>query len=988
MASRRLALLGGSALAALTLAAGPARAADECGVVGVGGTASCNALSYPDGIAYVVDDLTINVGQAAMQPGAVTISTIGASRPAISNGFNASVAGDLRIYATGDITITTQGDFSSGIFQRADSTGMNPPATAIVISDANITTDGFQSGGIQSFINGSDTLASVTSTGTILTLQDRSTGVGVAALNAIAIVSGSITTHGDFSYGIAATAANMTVDSSAEIETYGVRAHGLRLSSNGPSTVVITGDVTTHGDQSVALLQSVSSPAVTLDIHSQLTTYGGNGAHGIRVAAFTGQATLNLHASATVTTQTAGSHGITSDHNYLSFTTAIDGLVVTNGDGAHGVRSLGFGYDADFFLTLGEGGRITTNGVAAHGIYAYNGCDYYGMGCGIQRLTVSGDVTASGADAFAISLAGIEDGVGGSVYANVTITESGDAIGGSGNGGGLDLDVPLAVVSISGNLSATSDLAIRSDGGVADIDSSGVVIGRLDLGGGADRFDNAAAGAWYARGGDSDFGDGADTLTNLGLISVIGDQSWFGIETLLNDGRLSLQEADAGAFNSHPGSFETLTIAGGFGGVGRLGLDTFLGDETSLSDVVVIEDAVSGTTLVEIANAGGPGALTAGSGIRVIDVSQGTTDGDDFLLAGPVMAGAFEYDLVLEDDGIWYLQSAAVAGEMLTPYVAPQLVALSGWHLQTGALHERLGEVRDQLAGPGAQTAALGRDDLQQASAFGGYGGGAHQGFWLRALGAGLELEPDGSLPIEQSSSGLQGGYDLGWRDSIRPGDLLLVGGSLGFGSHRGELRGADSEVELFGPTLGAYATWLSGGLHVDLVARADLLDAHLAAPLSGTDDSTRLTTLGGSIEIGYRAELGGLYLEPQVQLAYAHSWSGDLEDGSGAAIELDGAGSLRGRVGARVGGPLDLGGWQVKPYLEANLHHEFLGEAEVTVTGVTAASDLGGSFGSVGGGFETEALGEHLSLYLDVDYLFGENTRGVAGIVGARIAW
>lgn len=984
MKGRRGALLGGSALL-LLLAVGAmpaARAADECGVVAPGGTATCNATSYPLGITYLVDDITVNVGAAAGQPGAVTITTAADNSAGVSNGQAGMVLGSLTTNVTGDVTITTSGNSASGILTRSN----DAPVTVVSAADITISGTGF---GILAAGHGIGQASRLISTGDINILGAGS-GIVLAATDAYARISGSVTTQQNNSDGIRINAGTGVLDfaSSAEVTTHGVHARGIDVNAVTTGLATVTGAVTTYGANSAAVYTQTDAQLLTITVQSQLDTRGDDSA-GVYVFAFLGETAVNM--SGDVVTVGTAAHGIYAKHSYYGFTARLEGTITTSGAGSHGIyASYGFGVEADNDITVESGGRITVSGDGADAIRTSTNCDYYiTLGCASSRITVSGEATSNADGGFGIAAFGVTDMTVGYSTVEITITGAGDVIGGSGIGGGINLQIPLATVSIAGRLTAASDLAIQGDDGIADIDSSGIVVGRMTLGGGDDRFDNLAGGAWYARSGDSDFGSGSDTLANAGLVSVIGSQSWHGIDTLTNSGRISLQEVDAGAFNTDPGTFETLTIAGDFnGGGGRLALDTYLGDDISPSDVVVIQGTVTGTTEVEIANAGGPGAVTQGSGIRVIDVSQGSTTPDNFALAGPTQAGAFAYDLVLEPDGIWYLQSRQVAGEQLTPYVAAQLVALNGWLLETGALHERLGELRDQLGHPGGQSAALGASDLQEASAFGGYGGERPQGAWLRALGAGLRLEPDGSLPIRQSSSGLQGGYDVGWRGALSQDDLLLLGGSLGLGSHSGALDGSDAEVELFGPTFGLYATYLVDGWHADLVAHADLLTATLSVPSSGTDDSTLVTTAGGSLEVGYRADFGGFYLEPQAQIAYAHSWSGDLEDGSGAAILLDGASSLQGRLGARIGGPLDLGGWRVKPYLEANAHHEFLGEAKVTVTGVTATSDLGGTFGSVGGGLETDAWGGHLSFYLDVDYLFGGKTEGVAGIVGARLAW
>lgn len=60
-----------------------------------------------------------------------------------------------------------------------------------------------------------------------------------------------------------------------------------------------------------------------------------------------------------------------------------------------------------------------------------------------------------------------------------------------------------------------------------------------------------------------------------------------------------------------------------------------------------------------IANAGGLGAQTTGSGILVVDAINGATTNEAFALAGPVVAGPYEYSLFKGNGNpeAWYLRS-------------------------------------------------------------------------------------------------------------------------------------------------------------------------------------------------------------------------------------------------------------------------------------------------------------------------------------------
>jgi hypothetical protein len=92
---------------------------------------------------------------------------------------------------------------------------------------------------------------------------------------------------------------------------------------------------------------------------------------------------------------------------------------------------------------------------------------------------------------------------------------------------------------------------------------------------------------------------------------------------------------------------------------GRMYLDTVLdGFSPGVSDRLHVQGDTSGITELSINNIGGAGAATPSGddqGILVVQV-----DGDsagDFVLATPVIAGDYRYDLHKGANGNWYLQS-------------------------------------------------------------------------------------------------------------------------------------------------------------------------------------------------------------------------------------------------------------------------------------------------------------------------------------------
>src|ERR1044072_5602152 len=114
--ARRAGLLGGTALALITVFGGQAIALDECGPAAAGATIPCTPAgnSFPDGIQYKVNDLTIVV-----QDGVVIDTTTKANEPGAAVSGGDGNYGDLVVKAGtaggAGVTITTDGKDADGI---------------------------------------------------------------------------------------------------------------------------------------------------------------------------------------------------------------------------------------------------------------------------------------------------------------------------------------------------------------------------------------------------------------------------------------------------------------------------------------------------------------------------------------------------------------------------------------------------------------------------------------------------------------------------------------------------------------------------------------------------------------------------------------------------------------------------------------------------------------------------------------------------------
>ncbi|KII37340.1 autotransporter [Pseudomonas fluorescens] len=157
------------------------------------------------------------------------------------------------------------------------------------------------------------------------------------------------------------------------------------------------------------------------------------------------------------------------------------------------------------------------------------------------------------------------------------------------------------------------------------------------------------------------------------------------LATLNNAGVIDLS-------NGNTRTNDTLTVQGNYAGSGgQLLLQSVLGDDSSPSDKLVINDGtITGSTTIAVTNLGGLGALTQQNGIQVVQAQgSATSDNAAFTLNNtPLSVGAFDYNLfkggvTADSANSWYLRSSVVSVPLvevpnpdpaLPPILVPPLV--------------------------------------------------------------------------------------------------------------------------------------------------------------------------------------------------------------------------------------------------------------------------------------------------------------------------
>lgn len=890
--------------------------------------------------------------------------------------------------AQGAITITHAGDISTK-GNGGDGIGAFGEDDVTVVSLANITIGG-QADGIEAYSIKDD--VSVTSTGNISTVQDNSEGITAFAKDGAVFITsiGSIATKGDGSDGIEANAGGegVILKSSGNIATAGEYAVGIFASSKMDAvTITSSGSIVTSGGGSDGIAGYGSYVGI---VHAGNVVTAGENAEAIRAVA--GNDSVNVQLAGNAVTKGEDAVGIFARSTDAGVRVTSSGDVFTFGKSANGIDA------ASKDTAQIYAGSVITTGRYSSGIFVYSQTE--------NRVSVSGAV-----------------------------------LGGWDGGVGVFLDQSKAsslTIDSGGAVGALSDFAIDQDDDNLTLLSHGAIIGSFFFDDGDDQLTNFEDGAVHLRqfadnNGDltrdkegvaiGNFEADKDSFDNRGVLrlaTVSGATAWdttgqilhpgggnsdirqegveqgflLGLESFTHAGVITLADGVAGDLlvitDQTDGKTKGANVFTSNGGT--LALDAELDDGSSKqSDVLILDKAETGTgaTRVFVSNAGGQGGQTTGDGILVINVRD-QSDADAFVSGGPAIAGAYQYDLFYQNqaktDENWYLRSSFFEGSLEYPSIASG--ALLSWYSDLNGLHDRLGERRTQIED--SQTAKLPTAaDLADSGAVRVNSGGG--GGWLRVSGTDMDIEQDGPADFDLNATRATAGLDVGLNNLIAGEDWLVLGAMAGYGWSSLGFEGS-SAIDFDIATVGAYATYFRGPYYLDALVKFDWLDGSFNSDNVSQDGDVELPVFGLSLETGYRFDLtpGGLYLQPQAQLSYAHSGEDSFKDDSGSKIELQSADSLRGRLGARIGQELtsDGGAAQGDFYLEASVNQEFLGETEAKVSGLTLEQDLPGTTFEIGGGIDIALPKDGVTFTVDADYTLGDAAEGISATGGFRINW
>ncbi|WP_329839044.1 autotransporter outer membrane beta-barrel domain-containing protein [Stenotrophomonas geniculata] len=378
-------------------------------------------------------------------------------------------------------------------------------------------------------------------------------------------------------------------------------------------------------------------------------------------------------------------------------------------------------------------------------------------------------------------------------------------------------------------------------------------------------------------------------------------------------------------------SFNTLSLDEFTGNGGTLLFNTQLGDDASLTDTLVIAGDANGQANVRVLNAGGAGAKTE-RGIELIDI--GGASNAQFDLVGRAVGGQYEYFLVKDANGNWYLRSelATTPDPCLADPSLPQckpiidpidpidpITPIPILRPETGAY------LANQFALDQMLRHSY-RDRQGGAAAAEGIRG------WARVDGTQSKLGAvDDQLDLRVDRSRLQLGADVGVFDDGRGRVGVMGTAARSSATSRSDVTGFSARGKVEGGALGVYGNWANDAMYVDAsVQRGQFRNRVQGDGLA--EERYDSDIWQSSVEAGYRFGIGqigntALSLQPEAQLIYTDAKTDVHTETNGTVVRAAGNSGLSGRAGLRLQGESrSAAGASVSPYLAANWYRDGAG--------------------------------------------------------------
>lgn len=852
-----------------------------------------------------------------------------------------SVGGDISLVA-GDLS--SQGPGAIGVFATSD--------TGRVDLEVNsVSTVGEDSNGVNATtVSGS---IDIDVTGPITTLGDRSSAIfAESQTGAISVdARGPITTSGFWASGIEVSTDNDVTITAGEISTAGRGGDGISASSgSGKLTVIANGTITTKGKSARGI--AVSSDSGDIDVTAGNIDTTRDDAHGIEANSNTGKVKIVSNGSIAVRGENA--HGIKAGGG--AGTTVIADSVSVSGYKADGIVLSG---DAGIDLRVrnldvtGDGSDGIIADASAGAVLIDVGNVHASDGRAISAQTGAGDTTLR----IAGKVQGFAEEI---VYAGSTgdtrvdILAGGEVSSFDGTRTAIFTTGANVVIDNAGFISATTVPTVIARGTVR-LNNSGTFIGGVSFDDGDDVIVNSGT---FSLSGISDFGLGNDRFSNTGIVNLLASATLEDLELFENSGLVTMA-------NNHAG--DILTLSGDYVGTnGRLVLDIGANSGGVTHDQLVIGGAASGTTTIALNSLRG-GAMLPGRTLTLVDAAGGSAAGAFVLAPETVNAGfahyAINYDGLGDD---FYISATEGLGLFQMLKVNEGAQAL--WRQSADAWSSRTASLRDPA-----------KNGVEQGPLWFQFYSSADERDQTYAASAG-----DFDISYRQKHVGGQVGADLGTLGGLTYG---LTGGYLASAL---KFAGTNDRTDYDAFNLGAYAQGQWGNYFVNGLAKYDVFGAKIDSVTGAFTEKLDGTAYGLQLEAGARFGNADFFIEPVASVAYSRTNLDTLAAG-GATVDFDAANSLRGKIGARIGGSASVGASMATFYLGAHLVNEFEGKDGVRFDTGTSTSVLANDPVDAYGQFQlgaTVVSETGLNGFVEGTASIGNDYQNYGGRMGVRLAF
>jgi outer membrane autotransporter protein len=323
------------------------------------------------------------------------------------------------------------------------------------------------------------------------------------------------------------------------------------------------------------------------------------------------------------------------------------------------------------------------------------------------------------------------------------------------------------------------------------------------------------------------------------------------------------------------------------------------------------------------------------------------------------------------------------------------------WHSTSDTWFDRTADLRMALYG--ASLAAPVPADSKLAAAYPAPGyQTVYPGLWAR--GSFGEVNRDASVKFtsfgpatahlnrDQRVGDFQAGIDFGTRDVLGSGDAVIFGVLGGFVVSELDYDQLAQSFDLDGGQVGAYVTYLNGGLFIDTLFKADFVDLDPKNTV-GFAGSLDAQNFGVRVDSGYRfgGFAPGMFFEPLATIGVVDSEIDNFTQG-GNKVGFDDGTSARGRLGLRVGTSFRTAQMTVEPFVIGSVWHEFEDDNQVALvssgTSFNLADNFEDTWGEVSAGINLFNTAGRTAGFGKIDVVFGDDVDGVGGQIGVRYKW